>query len=376
MPKLLHVVVGPRQVGKTTAAQAVIANWQGPTRYAAADLPAPPGPEWIEFHWQLGRKDADKGDALLVLDEVQKVRGWSQTIKYLWDQDRMSKTPLRVLLLGSSALLLSLGTVESLAGRFFLHRCVHWSYPECRDAFGWGLDTWLFFGGYPGCAEFITHETMWKNYVRDSLIETVLARDVLAMQTVAKPALLRNLFILAAQYPAQIVAYNKLMGQLHDAGNTTTLAHYLKLLESAFLVSGLKRFAKGFARKRASIPKLLLWNNALINALHTRTFSEVRSNPAFWGRLVENAVGAHLINSLQSLPYEVMYWRERNDEVDFVVQSGRNLWALEVKSGQFSKISGLEAFKKRWQEAKPMVIGSGGMPLAEFFNTHPAELFR
>ena len=154
-----------------------------------------------------------------------------------------------------------------MSGRFFLHRCPHWSFPECRDAFGWSLDEWIFFGGYPGGAEFLDSEGSWKQYVTDSLIETVLARDVLQMQRVTQPALLRHLFLLAAAYPAQILSYNKMLGQLQDAGNTTTLAHYLSLLETAFLVTGLQVYSKGQVRKRASSPELVLWNNALVSAL-------------------------------------------------------------------------------------------------------------
>jgi predicted AAA+ superfamily ATPase len=374
-PDLLQVIVGPRQVGKTTAARAVAERWSGPVRYAAADLPLPPGPEWIETQWELARRDRGQGTPLLVLDEVQKVSGWSEVVKALWDEDRAGGRPMKVLLLGSSSLLLAKGTTESLAGRFFLHRCLHWSYPECREAFGWNLDRWLHFGGYPGAAPLAADEDAWRSYVTDSLVETVLARDVLAMQTVAKPALLRHLFLLAARFPARILSYNKMLGQLDDAGNTTTLARYLRLLETAYLVTGLERFSAGGARSRASSPKLVLWNNALVTALATRSFEEARADTAGWGRLVENAVGAHLLNSLQALPYEVTYWRERGLEVDYVVRTGRGLWAVEVKSGAAERSQGLAAFLRRHKDARPLVGGTGGMPLEEFFATDPRELF-
>jgi len=220
-----------------------------------------------------------------------KVSGWSETVKALWEEDRARGRPLKVLLFGSSALLLAKGTTESLAGRFFLHRCLHWSFSEMQRAFGWNLDQWIFFGGYPGAAPLVNDEQAWRAYVTDSLVETVLARDILAMQTVTKPALLRSLFILAARFAAQILSYNKMLGQLQDAGNTTTLAHYLRLLETAFLVSGLQRYSAGQARSRGSSPKLLVWNNALVSALGLHSFEKVRSDPARWGRLVENAVG-------------------------------------------------------------------------------------
>jgi predicted AAA+ superfamily ATPase len=373
-PSLVQVVVGPRQVGKTTAVRSVAARWRGPVHFAAADLPLPPGPEWIETQWALARRFSGRRAALLVLDEVQKVRGWSEQVKALWDQDRAAGRSIRVVLLGSSALLLAMGVTESLAGRFFLHRCPHWSYRECRQAFGWDLDRWLFFGGYPGAAPLIDDEEAWRSYVADSLIDTVLSRDVLAMQTVAKPALLRHLFGLAASFPAQILSYNKMLGQLQDAGNTTTLAHYLRLLETAFLASGLERFSSGRARSRGSSPKLVLWNDALVTAVGLRSFDDARSDPSHWGRLVENAVGAHLLNHLQGLAYEVTYWRERNDEVDYVVRGGSTVWAIEVKSGRPVRPAGLGAFRRLHPHVVPVVIGTGGLPFEEFFGADPRDL--
>jgi len=374
-PNLMQLVVGPRQVGKTTAARRVAARWQGPVHFAAADLPLPPGAEWIETQWALARRREREGPPLLVLDEVQKVRGWSEVVKGLWDEERARRGRTRVLLLGSSALLLGSGAAESLAGRFFLHRCLHWSYRECRQAFGWDLERWLFFGGYPGTAALVDDEPAWRAYVTDSLVETVLARDVLAMHTIAKPTLLRHLFALAAAFPAQVLSYNKMLGQLQDAGNTTTLAHYLRLLESAFLLSGLERFSAGRARSRGSSPKLVLWNNALVTALGLRSFSEVRSDPSSWGRLVENAVGAHLLNHLQGVSYEVSYWRERNDEVDYVIRGGRTTWALEVKSSRPKpRPPGISALRRREPKAVPLVVGAGGLSLEQFFSSSPNEL--
>jgi len=373
-PALIQILVGPRQVGKTTAARAVIGRWRGPSRYAAADLPLPPGPEWIHTHWTAARREVSDRPVLLVLDEVQKVSGWGESVKALWDEDRAKNLPLRVLLLGSSSLLLSRGTSESLAGRFFLHRCPHWSFGECRQAFGWDLERWLFFGGYPGPVPLTGEEADWRSYITDSLVETVLARDVLAMHTINKPALLRNLFLLSARFPAQILSYNKMLGQLQDAGNTTTLAHYLRLLETAFLVSGLERYSPGQARSRSSSPKLVLWNNALVNALHVRSFEECRSDPAFWGRLVENAAGAHLLNHLQGLSCEVMYWRQKNDEVDYVVRAGADIWAIEVKSGRPGRKRGMSVFTRLHPKARMLVVGPGGMDLEEFFSVDPREI--
>ena len=375
-PQLLQVVIGPRQVGKTTAAHQIGRAFKGPVRYAAADVPLPPGPEWIQSQWDLARRHAGRGrKALLILDKVQKVVGWSEAVKANWDADRAAKAPVSVILLGSSALFLARGANESLAGRFFLHRCLHWSFPECRKAFGWDLDRWLYFGGYPGAAPLADDDVTFRAYVRDALVEPAIARDVLAMQTVTKPALLRQLFALCGLYSGQILSYTKMLGQLHDAGNTTTLAHYLRLLETAFLASGLSRFKPGHAAQRGSSPKLVVWNNALVSGLGRVGFEAAREDPALWGRLVENAVGAHLLNHLHGAPHEVSYWRERSDEVDFVVRAGRAVWAIEVKSGRPVRPAGLAAFMRLHPRAHPLIVGSGGMSLKEFFSTDPSALF-
>lgn len=371
---VFQVITGPRQVGKTTIANQVLQALAYPSVYASADSPLPPGPEWIESQWRLASMEAEKSrkPVILVLDEIQKVTGWSEALKQRWDHARRSGQDIRLLVLGSSALLLQEGLSESLAGRFFLNRCMHWSFQECAAAFGWDLNTWLYFGGYPGTAVFADDEQQWKRYVADSLIETVLARDVLQMQRVAKPTLLRHLFALSAAFPAQIFSYNKMLGQLQDAGNTTTLANYLRLLETAFLISGLELYSRGHIRKRGSSPKLILWNNALVNALSSRTFHEATGDAMWWGRLVENAVGAHLCNSLPATEYGISYWREGDREVDFVVTRGTETWAIEVKSGRRGKLSGLERFRSKYPKAKTLVVGDVGIPLERFF-PEPAD---
>lgn len=361
-------MIGPRQVGKTTIARQIEQNIGIPALYNTADSPVPLDSAWIETHWRRATAEgmACGTPVLLILDELQKVKGWSETLKFLWD-NRPTAPEIRVLILGSSSLMMQEGLTESLAGRFFLHRCTHWSYPECHEAFGWSLEQWIYFGGYPGAVAFIEDETYWKRYIADSLIETVLARDVLQMSKVAKPVLLRHLFALAATLPAQCVSYTKMLGQLHDAGNTTTLSHYLKLLEAAFLVSGLELFSQGVRRIRGSSPKLVLWNNALVNALSTLTFRDALGDRIWWGRLVENAVGAHLCNQLNSAEYLVTYWRSGGHEVDFVITRGHDVWALEVKSGRSGKTSGLNRFRTRYPDARVLLVGAQGIPLEEFF---------
>ena len=374
---VFQALTGPRQVGKTTIADQVMKKLPFPSVYATADSPLPPGPEWIETNWRLAQVECDRyrKPVILVLDEIQKVRGWSETLKYYWDQGRRSNYDIRLLVLGSSALLLQEGLTESLSGRFLLHRCMHWSFKECADAFGWNMRQWLYFGGYPGAAAFVKDEQQWKRYVSDSLIETVLARDVFQMSRIAKPALMRHLFALSATFPAQIFSYNKMLGQLQDAGNTTTLAHYLKLLESAFLVSGIEAYSKGQVRKRGSSPKLILWNNALINALSTKRFRDAVGDSAWWGRLVENAVGAHLCNSLSGVEYTITYWRKGDIEVDFVVTRGSKSWAIEVKGGRTGKLSGLEHFRRIYPDANALLVGEGGIPLEKFFKSDAGVWF-
>lgn len=371
---VFQVIIGPRQVGKTTIARQVLNKLRYPSVYASADAPLPPGPEWIETQWRLAEVELKKSKKpiILVLDEIQKVRGWGEALKRLWDNARQVGQDIRLVVLGSSALLMTEGLTESLAGRFFLNRCYHWPYYECKEAFGWDLKKWLYFGGYPGAAVFADDESHWKRYVTDSLIEAVLARDVLQMQKITKPALLRHLFALAATFPAQIFSYNKMLGQLQDAGNTTTLAHYLTLLETAFLVSGLELFSRGQIRKRGSSPKMILWNNALINALSTKTFKESVRDGVWWGRLVENAAGAHFCNSLPDSEYDLTYWRNADREVDFVITRGAEIWAIEVKSGRGGKSSGIERFRLKYPNARVLVIGGSGVPLEKFF-LEPAE---
>lgn len=373
--ELIQIITGPRQVGKTTAATQISENWDGEVIFSSADQPLPPGAEFIQAHWERA-SSLNKPNTLLIIDEVQKIKGWSETVKFLWDLEVRKKTNrIKVLLLGSSALLIERGITESLTGRFLLHRCFHWNYKEMKNAFNCSLEEWLFYGGYPGAISFKGTDT-WHQYVSDSLIETVISKDVLQLQNVAKPSLLRHLFLLSTSYPAQILSYNKMLGQLQDAGNTTTLSHYLKLLETAFLLSGLELYKKGKKVKRGSSPKLILWNNALINAISGETLESAQSDMEWWGRLVENAVGAYIMNELSTNNYTIYYWRERGLEVDFVIESQRKVWAVEVKSNKPSKLTGLQKFCNIYKDTIPVIIGKGHFELEDFFNSDLREVFK
>ena len=367
----VQVLMGPRQVGKTTAIQQVLDEIDRPYHYAAADLPAPPPTDWISQQWNLARmKQENKKGVILVLDEVQKISNWSVEVKRLWDEDTRSGRNLQVVLLGSSSLLIQKGLNESLAGRFELIRLSHWSFKECRDCFGWSLDKFIYFGGYPGAAVLIDDEKRWAQYVRDSLIETAISKDILLLNPVGKPALLRQLFVLACEYAGQILSYQKLLGQLTDAGNTTTLAHYQTLLESAFLIKGLQKWSGGALRRRSSSPKWLPLNTALTTALTNKSFHEWRSNPEIWGRLVEAAVGAYLVNEASRLNLEVYYWRQGNYEVDFIVAKAKNLTAIEVKSGKRRMaFSGIKKFRESYKNTKVLTVGAQGVEIEKFLET-------
>lgn len=374
---LIHAIVGPRQTGKTTAAQQVAETSGITVHWSAADEAWSAGAGWLRTQWEYARQlsKANNARTLLVVDEIQKANRWSEAVKHLWDEDRRLGNKVTVMILGSSSLLIQQGLSESLAGRFLLYRCQHWGFAEMRSAFGMSLDEWLYFGGYPGAAPLRPNHKLWRSYIMDSLIDATINRDIFQIQTVAKPALFRNLFMTALGLPAQIVSYNKLLGQLQDAGNTTTLAHYLHLLETAFLISGLAQFRMGRLMKRSSSPKIAVWNNALVNASQPETFEVARANGPWWGRIVENAVGLHLLNSLERITKTVYYWRDRDDEVDFVVKTATGLYAIEVKSGHTRNINGLSAFCTAYPAARPYVIGADGIPLESFFATDPNALF-
>ena len=368
--RFIQVLAGPRQTGKSTLARQVVEAARIPSRFASADDPLLRDRAWIQAEWDGGRVLARQHPtALLVLDEVQKVTGWSESVKRLWDEDTAQGLALRVLLLGSAPPLVQRGLTESLAGRFEIIRIGHWSLREMRDAFGWSLEQYLNFGGYPGSAPLISDHERWLSYIRDALIETTISRDVLLLTRVDKPALLRQLFRLACDYSGQIVTYRKLMGELQDAGNATTLVHYLELLAGAGLVAGLPRYSGSRVRQRTSSPKLIVLNNALITATTGATQAEVQADRAVRGRLAETAVGAHLLSSSD---LHVHYWREGDLQVDFVVRSGRSLFAVEVKSGGANRsMLGINEFAKRHRNVRPLLVGEGGVQLEEFLLSEP-----
>lgn len=379
--RFIQALIGPRQTGKTTMARQVISGMNAASHYASADEPMLRDRIWIEQQWEIARlglkSNDDQKKGILVLDEVQKVTGWSETVKRLWDEDTANALQLHAVILGSSQMLMHHGLTESLAGRFEIIPVTHWSFAEMHNAFGWDVDHYMYFGGYPGAVTLIRDQERWRRYIIDSLIETTVSRDVLLMRRVDKPALLRRLFELGCLYSGQVLSYQKILGQLQDAGNTTTLAHYLNLLEGAGLMVGLQKYAGQKARQRASSPKLLTLNTGLMSALSTLSFEEARKQPDFWGRLVESSVGASLANGIRGRSLELSYWSSRNREVDFILSRGDAIIAIEVKSSRKkTTLPGIEAFSKEFEVKKKILVGAQGIPLEDFFYLPVEELFK
>ncbi len=374
--RFLQVVAGPRQVGKTTLVEQVLGGLRAPSLLVSADEPTLGDPAWLAAQWERARliaADAGGTGAVLALDEVQKFPGWSETVKRLWDEDTRARRPLQVVLLGSAPLLVRRGLTESLAGRFEVLHLPHWSYAEMRAAFGFSVEDYLYFGGYPGAAPLSQDPPRWRRHLLDALIETTISRDVLLMARVDKPALLRRLFELGCRYSGQVLSYTKMLGQLQDAGNTTTLAHYLELLGDAGMLTGLQKYAGKAVRQRGSSPKLQVFNTGLMTAQSGLSPEEARADREFRGRLVESAVGAHLANAAARGACELYYWRERGREVDFVIRAGRVVVALEVKSGRAPQaFPGLAGFGAAFHPTRALIVGGDGIPLEEFL-TRPVE---
>ena len=376
--RFIQVIMGPRQVGKTTLVTQLFQKLKTPGFYESADAVPAGDTLWLDQVWEAARLKIiteSHNEFVLIIDEVQKIHQWSETIKKNWDSDALNGIPIKLILLGSSRLLLQQGLTESLAGRFESIYLPHWSFEEMHRAFGWDEETYAWHGGYPGSAPLINDERRWKSYIRDALIETSISKDILMLTRVHKPALLKNLFELGCASSGQVLSYTKMQGQLQDAGNTTTLAFYLDLLHTAGLLGGLEKYASNKLRKRASSPKLQVHNNALLSAFDQHSFSEVRQMPAAWGRVVESAIGTHLLNHSIKNDFSVFYWRERNDEVDFVLQMGQKVISLEVKSTFSRTQKGIYAFQKRFNPWKTYQIDNQHISWKEFLRINPLELF-
>jgi predicted AAA+ superfamily ATPase len=376
--KFIQVILGPRQVGKTTMVLQVLQKLNVENQFYSADNVSNSNPNWIEQIWEASRlrmKTQELPEMVLVIDEIQKISNWREVVKKQWDEDSRNNLNLKIVLLGSARLLIQDGLSESLAGRFEVIHMTHWSYGEMKEAFGFSIEQYIYFGSYPGAASLIEDELRWKNYVRNALIETTISKDILMLTRVDKPALLKRLFELGCLYSGQIIAFNKLLGDLQDAGNTTTLSHYIDLLSDSGLLGRIDKYAGTTMRQRASKPKFQVYNTALWSAQQGYSFNQLQMEPKIWGRLVESTVGAHLINAAMTESIDVYYWREKNEEVDFILKKDENLIALEVKSGKNTSAKGISAFTKLYPTKKKLLVGGDGLTIEEFLSIEPADLF-
>lgn len=374
----MQILAGPRQVGKSTLVGQVLDDISIPYTLEVADAVDPKDSDWIHRVWESARATMQirkEQERLLVIDEVQKIDNWSEMVKREWDEDCRRHVNLKVVLLGSSRLLLKRGMTESLAGRFELIRLGHWSLQEMRDAFGVTLDQYIYFGGYPGPAGMIDNEKRWRKYIKDSLVAPAIEKDVIMTSNIYKPALMKQLFELGCGYSAEILSLTKLMGQLQDAGNVTTLAAYLDILDECALLTGLQKYANEDARKRGSVPKYQVYNNALLTAYKGHSFLADRTDTKLWGRWVESAVGTHILSMAEELDYKVYYWREpsrskdkSDKEVDFIIDNDGELTAIEVKSGRRGMNSGLPAFVEAFHPKRAFIVGTGGVSLEDFLS--------
>lgn len=376
--RFIQVVFGPRQVGKTTLVTQMTARLRQGFHFVSADEAGAGGMVWLEQQWEAARIKLahEQADSyVLIIDEIQNIEHWSSVVKKLWDADSLQQLPLKVILLGSSRLMLQQGLTESLAGRFEVIYVGHWTLPEMQEAFGWTAQQYVWFGGYPGSADFIQDERRWKAYVLNALIEASISKDILMLNRIDKPALMKRLFELGCMYSGQILSFTKIMGQLTDAGNTTTLSHYLKLLDTAGLLAGIEKFAMDVVRKRSSSPKFQVHNTALISAQRSESFERVQGMPAEWGRLVESAIGAHLLHFSLTEHFHVYYWRHRQDEIDFVIEKNGRVIGIEVKSGAAGQTGAMAVFQEQMRPQKVLLVGSSGIPWQVFLTMNPAELF-
>lgn len=376
--KFIQVVMGARQIGKSTVVKQVLNDIDLPYQFFSADnVPASNG-TWVSNCWAAVRSlKENKGweSAIIVIDEIQKIANWSEAVKKEWDNDTFHDRNIKVLLLGSSRVLLEKGLSESLAGRFEEIRMSHWGFKEMRECFGCTLDQYIFYGGYPGAATLIDDEDRFQQYIQSSIIDATINKDILMDTPISKPALFRQTFELGAAYSGELLALNKMLGTLQDAGNTTTLASYINLLGESGLLCGLQKFSVDMARRKSSIPKLQVYNNALKNVYCPLSFEQSVINRKEWGRIFESGIGAYLVSQAFVYRFEVFYWRERNDEVDFVLRKKNSVVAIEVKSNAEKTTAGIEKFRQMYKPTTSLIIGEAGIKAEDFLMMDIRKLF-
>lgn len=376
--RFIQVVMGARQIGKSTVVKQVLKDLGAPYQFFSADNVPATGSAWISNCWAAVRSlKENKGldSIILVIDEIQKIANWSEVVKKEWDDDTFHDRDIKVLLLGSSRVLLEKGLSESLAGRFEEIRMSHWSYPEMKESFGFSLDQYLFYGGYPGAASLIGDEDRFQQYIHSSIIEATINKDILMDSPISKPALLRQTFELGAAYSGELLSLTKMLGSLQDAGNTATLAGYINLLGESGLLCGLQKFSVDPARRKASIPKLQVYNNALKTVYSPLSFEQAIFDRKAWGHIFESGIGAYLVSQAFIHHFEVFYWRERNDEVDFILRKKGSVVAIEVKSNAEKRTNGLDKFRQLFNPTASFIVGDGGIGAEDFLSMDMRKLF-
>lgn len=377
----MQIVMGPGQVGKSTLVGQFTEGISVPFDFFAADGVNRFDSSWIPNKWQQVRMRMDihsEQEHILIIDEVQKIRGWSEQVKKEWDEDSRSHRNLKVILLGSSRLLLQKGLEESLEGRFETIKMGYWDWQEMHEAFGFSMDEYVYFGGFPGLAPDIQDEDRWRNLMEDSIISPILTRDILEIEEIRNPALLRQVFELACIESAKELSLTKMQGTM-NSGTVPTIKNYLDILNKSMIVQPLQNYSPSRVKEKQSVPKMQVFNNAFRNRFGTFSFDEARVDPAEWGRLVESAVGAHLANRAMTDDYELFYWRnERRQECDYVLRKGQALVAIEVKSGSVDKTVGFEKFKEQFADnvTAAFIVGPHALPLDDFFMMDLKSLFK
>ncbi len=391
----IQILKGPRQSGKTTALKQLKEKLKMPVHVGSASIDLC-SRDWLRAQWtsarnlaaanktntaskvgKTGKRNGASGandGALLIIDEVQLINQWSAAVKELWDEDTWNDVNLKVVLSGSSSLLLEEGLKEGLTGRFEVVPCTHWSFAECKKAFDYSLDDFLFFGGYPASSLLKDNRDRWLEYMQNSIIAPSITRDVVSLEQVRKPALMEKLFWIGSSFSSQEISYRKILGQLDDAGNTTTIAHYLQLLDNASLLCGLQKFSNKVIKSRASSPKFLTYDTSLMVTTYGEHRDFLLTDPALRGRLIESAVGAFLLTESKRQNFKIFWWREGNDEVDFVLQKGQHITAIEVKSGRVKPTGGMTRFVNTFNPTKQLIVGSADCPI-EAFLLGKVELF-
>lgn len=376
--RFIQVVMGPRQVGKSTVVKQVLKDLSLPYQLFSADNVPVSNSAWVSNCWAAVRGLLESKGAngiVLVIDEIQKIANWSEVVKKEWDNDTFNDRNIKVLLLGSSRVLLEKGLSESLAGRFEEIRMSHWNYQEMKECFNFTLNQYLFYGGYPGGASLIQDDERWQQYIQSAIVEATINKDVLMNTPISKPALLRQTFELGASYSGSLLSLNKMMGSLQDAGNTSTLAGYLNLLDESGLLCGLHKYSIDTVRQKASIPKLQVYNNALMRVYSPLTYEQALFDRKVWGHIFESGIGAYIVNQAFLHRFEVFYWRERDNEVDFILRKKGSVVAIEVKSNAEKNTRGMDRFKEMFNPKIAFIVGDGGMSAEDFLSMDIRNLF-